>query len=53
LQETIQSGDKIVAGARNDDQLQRLNDAAKEARPEDAGNAQDEDQPADRDKPLW
>ena len=31
LQETIQSGEKIVEGARNDDQLQRLKDAAQDA----------------------
>jgi hypothetical protein len=53
LQETIQSGDKIVAGARNDDQLQRLNDAANEPSAEDGVNAQDEDRPTEPDKPLW
>jgi hypothetical protein len=41
LQETIQSGEKILEGARNDDQLQRLSDAAK-----DTGNENKAPEPA-------
>ena len=47
LQETIQSGEKIIEGARSDDQLQRLNDAAH------AGNEDQQPKPADPDRPLW
>jgi hypothetical protein len=44
LQETIQSGDKILAGARNDDQLQRLNEAAKNENQQDIAQAANESQ---------
>jgi hypothetical protein len=56
LQETVQGGDNIIAGARNDDQLQRLNDIAKEPTAQDEHHPKNEDEetgPADRDVSLW